>query len=163
MGVENITGSLEWKTEESARLWLLNKVDGFDSETQVMFDIRHFDEDYSTENPDGSEKIPAVTLPCLILRATRVRQLTPKVNMHLMRLETDLWANADDTSATEFQAMAFDREAILQAVGLAQILSAAVSDYEVTAIQNFNLSDKRTVRRHWAQRFDVLLWAQPGS
>ncbi|MGH2361059.1 MAG: hypothetical protein ACRDGM_11050 [bacterium] len=150
--------SLEWKVEEAARLWLLDKAAHL---IELGCDVRHREEDVSDETLDGTEKIPTVTLPCLILNAARIKQFTPTVNLHLFRLETDLWANVDDTSANAWQAMVGARELILVWDELKDRLSEKVAGFFVHGVQEFSISDKRVVKRHWAHRFDVLLWAQP--
>ncbi|MGD0650933.1 MAG: hypothetical protein ABSA97_07315 [Verrucomicrobiia bacterium] len=154
----NAEKSLEWKVEEAARLWLLDKAT---HKVELGCDVRHYESDVSAENLDGTPKIPTVKLPCLILKAVRIKQFTPALNVHLLKLETHLWANADDTSEAAWQKLVGAREAILLWDALADELSGKVDDFFVHAILEFAQSDKMVVDRHWTHRFDIFIWAQP--
>ena len=159
--------SLEYKVEEAARLWLLAV--GTHGYT-IIADVRHADEDLTALNLDGTTKVPQVAFPCIILRARKIKQWTPGLNIHLVQLGTELWVAADDVPAgrTEtpsqlFEAIAAARENILLWDDLKERLSERVTGFLVHGIQEFSPTVKTTVERHWVHRMDVLLWAQPSD
>lgn len=157
--------SLEWKVEEAARRWLLDVATHL---ITLNCDVRHHEADLNDENLDGSPKVPAVAFPVIILKAARIKQLTPGYDVTLFRLETHLWVSGDDvpdgylqTPEQLYQELAKARQDIIMWDELAVNLSSKLQDFHVHAIQEFAPSLKTVVDRHWIHRLDVLLWAQP--
>ena len=161
-----INASLEWKLEEAARLWLLDTgVHGFNingGDTKAP-DVRHHDAAFDTSTPTESEKLPTLTLPAIILKATREKQLHTQVAVWLCRLEIRLDGAADDLTDAIWQGYLKAIEDIFSVMDLAGYLTTQVDGFTCLGVVERAPARRVIIERHWSQALNILLYCQPAN
>jgi hypothetical protein len=114
---------------------------------------------YSETKFDDDGDLNPITLPALVVKATRQQQLHTNVAVYFYVVDIGLYLQADDTLRSDWDAQCERLETMMLAEELARYLNALMPTINVRGITQRLSGDKIEVGRAWRFPVRCSLWA----